>query len=123
MSRFFNKPSSEAKPPAGSSFLSRLDSPLKSPSLSGESTLVRVESGGLASLPTSVGLVVVFVAKVEDVCGGLIGTSGVKFCMRTDCGTASHRTKKAPIKKGVYLKGSNEEEGYTSPCVDITKLT
>ena len=99
-----------------SAFLARLATPGKSLDLVPSSSM-----GGLATLPTSTGLVVGYVAEVGDVCGGVVGSSGLKFCLRSHCTVGSHKTK-STINPGLYLL-AGEEVAYATPTVEAAHLS
>ena len=97
--------------------------PVASPAFSG-----KLFSGGVLSAPTvkescTFGPSFVSLSRVNDVCGGYIG-SGSRFCCRnkSECTINSHTKKKySDIKPGVYLK-SQGEDAFTSPFTPADRL-
>jgi hypothetical protein len=103
---------------------------------SGGGYLSSVRAGNMfASDEESVPVFVVHSEGGEDVCRGLIGVEGRRFCIKelesgkTDCGTASHSKSKAELQKGdaFICVPKGKSLSYTSatllPTVNVTTLS
>ena len=120
--------------PPSSAFSSLL---LSSPSMTGEtagesSSLsylgIAMQSGGVGIAeevdvpnapvtPITMGNLVCHIVAPEELCGGLVGTSGTKFCClnAADCKTEQHKQKgrQAVVKSGMYMRDNSARSAST----------